>query len=160
MADGGIDKVDLEVDLKRFGRFQPGESVAFTHLDHLTHFEAAQRCVKNAHPARQDARDEGRGGAVEDRNLRPVDLHQRVVDAATGQRRHDVFDGRNLDTFGIGDQGAKPGGGDRVPARRDHRVATDHIGPAEPDPVFGRGRTNGHARPLPGMKPGAAEADR
>ena len=160
MTDGGVDKVDLEVDLKRFGRFQPGEGVALTHLDHLAQFEAAQRCVKNAHAARQDARNEGRGGAVEDRNLGPVDLHQRVVDAAARQRRHDMFDGRNLDPFGIGDQGAKLRRGDRVPARRYHRVAADHIGPAEPDPVFGRSRTNGHPRPLPGMKPGAGKADR
>jgi hypothetical protein len=43
----------------------------------------------------EDAAHEGGGGAVEDRDLGPVDLDHGVVDAASGQRGHDMFDGRD-----------------------------------------------------------------
>ena len=43
-------------------------------------------------PAQSDQEHERGGGAVEDRRLRPIDLDQRIVDAAAGQRRHHVLD--------------------------------------------------------------------
>jgi hypothetical protein len=66
---------------------------AFGDDDLARHFDGVNARVLPLDARVEDTAHEGRGGAVEDRNLGAVDLDHGVVDAAARQRGHDMFDG-------------------------------------------------------------------
>ena len=69
-------------------------AVAVLHPDRAQHLDRLDRgdAGLGDDAGAVDQEDEGRGGAVEDRRFRAIDLDQGVVDAAAGQRRHHVLD--------------------------------------------------------------------
>jgi hypothetical protein len=92
-----------------------------------------------------DQEDEGRGGAIEDRHLRPIDRDDRIIDAAASQRRHHMFDrgkpgGR---IGGTAKRGAKTGIYDLIKGRRDFDT---RVSPAEPDAGAGGSGQQGQFR--------------
>ena len=162
-ADGGVGEFDLERDLELVAGHQPGDGIAVAHLDRGEDAQGAHRGRQFAHAARQDRVHKGGGAAVQDRDFRPVDVDQRVLNTAAGQRRGHVFDGRDADPVAVLDHRAQPRRRHRSPMRRHHRVApgrVGQIGAAEPDAVFGRGRADGHRDRRTRMQAHAPECDR
>src|SRR3984885_14066631 len=80
-------------------------------LEHLD-VAPANGCRHNA--GLVDGGNESRGAAVHERNFRPVDLDDRVVDTEAIERRHDVFGGGDGRTGLVAEPGSEPGGGDRT----------------------------------------------
>ncbi len=99
-------------------------------------------------------------GAVEDRDLRAVDIDDSVADPASGERGHQVLGRAHLDAGEVHQPGAELGRTHRVPERRHHRVGPGHVGPAEPDAVPGRGGADGHAGGAAGVETGTGEGGR
>ena len=66
--------------------------------------------------------DEGSGAAVQDRNFRPVDLDQHVVDTEAGKRGHQMFDRRDGARSAIADDGAQFGRGNSQMPRIDQTI--------------------------------------
>lgn len=156
-ADGRLGEVDREIDLEIVGGLEPGHRLALAHFDRLEDADRPHRLGLLADAAGEEGLDEGHRRAVEDRNLGAVDLDQRIVNAAAGEGRHHMLDGRDRHARGICDQGAEARGHHRIPARRDQRVARGHVHAAEPDAVIGGGGLDDHADRLAGMEPDAGE---
>ncbi len=69
-------------------------------------------------PAWSMAATKVRGAAVHDRNFRPVDFDDRVVDAEAVERGQNVFGGGDCRTGFVAQHGGELGGGDRTEIRR------------------------------------------
>jgi hypothetical protein len=125
--------------------------------DLARHFDGVNARVLALDARVEDTAHEGGGGPVEDRHLGTVDLHHGVVNAATGQRGHDMFDGgdgRPAVTVKLRAQAALR---DAVVARRHVRLAGE-VRAAEPQAHVGGVRPDGHAREPTGVETHAAEA--
>jgi hypothetical protein len=86
-TDRGIGEIDGEIHLQPFGGRQFRHRRAIGDHDLARHLDRVNARGLPLDARIEDAAHEGRGGAVEDRNLGAVDLDQRVVDAAAGQAR-------------------------------------------------------------------------
>ena len=159
MPDGGIGKVDLEIDLQVVGGGQAGKGVALADLDRAQHADGAQRCGLTRDARLQDAGHKGGGGAVQNGNFGAVDRHQRVVDAGSGQRGHDMFDRREGDALTVIQQGAQARRGHVIPHCRDVDMRRQ-VRAAEDDAVTGRGGMDVQTGRGPGMKPNALKGHR
>jgi hypothetical protein len=124
------------------------------HLDRLRQAESSLGDESGA----VDQEDEGRGGAVEDRHFRPVQLDDRIVDAAAGQRSHHMLDRADprLGRAGQAEGGAEAGLDHMVVEGRD---LDPDIGAAEPDAGPGFSRAQGQARALAAVQADPDAAD-
>jgi hypothetical protein len=98
------------------------------------------------HTALHDAAHEGGGRPVKDRNLWAINLDQGVVNATTGNRGHQVFDGRNLQTRCVLKLGTQRGAVHRVPTGGDQTIADVQIAARKPDAVMCSSRTDRNSR--------------
>ena len=94
------------------------------------------------------------------RHVRAVQLDQRIIDAATGQWRHQVFDRSDGNAVTVADGGRQAGIDDMVPKRRDDGAAAGDIGAFEMDTGIFLGRMQRHLHPDAGMKADAGAINR
>ena len=74
-----------------------------------------------------DQEHERRSAAVHDRHLGTVDIDHRVIDAATSESGHQVFDGTYANAILVANGGAHSGINDVFPASRDFGTAAVDI---------------------------------
>lgn len=172
MADGGMVEVDLDVERQavafirspllrtsqeiRRRKFREGGAALDAHG--LEDFDGAALGRLRDDAGLVDRRDEGRRGAVEHRNFRPVHLDQGVVDAQARQRRHGVFDGRDRVAAPKANGRAEFGRNDARPERRGDRLGRQ-IAAQQEDARIGFRRVQQDARRLAGMDADALERD-
>ena len=143
-------------------QFGPGRvgAVAVLHPHRAQHLDRLDRGVAGLgnDAGAVDQEDEGRGGAVQDGHFRAVDLDQRVVHAAAGQRRHHVLDRGDAAARVAGDaeRGAEPGVHHVVEAGGD--VEAD-VGAAEHDAGPGGRRPQGERNAAAAVQADADAAD-
>ena len=157
MADGGVVEVDLDVEGQAAlaGR-QFGECAAPLHAHGLENFDMPALRRQHGQTRLVDRGDEGGRRAVENRRFRPVDLHQSIVDAQTGQSRHGVFDGRNRIAAAEPYRRAEFGRDDARPEGGRDRLGGE-IGAHEDDARIGFRRMQRDTRGLGGMDAKAVE---
>ena len=159
-ADRRIGEVDVEIASTDRGagdsRAQP---LARVDLHRRQNLDRAHRLGQTAQPAVQYRAHEWRGGSVEDRHFRPVDLDERIMDAASRESRHDVLDGRTATpaVFTIRVQRGECSTESQI--GRDNRVAEPNIGALEPHAVIRDRRTDGHAGGTTRMQADTVEGD-
>ncbi len=107
-------EVDLDVEPKTvFGAGsagpQFGEAAAVLDAHGLQDFHETARRRELAHADAVDRLDESRRGAVHDRNFRPVDLDQAIIDAEAAQSRDQMLDRADHVLRAVADDGAKLG---------------------------------------------------
>ncbi len=88
-------EVDREIELEAVVRIEPGPLVAVLHLDREQDAQEALRRLLLDDARRLQQEDEGSGAPVHDRDLRTGDIDVQVVDAQSGECRHQVLDGGN-----------------------------------------------------------------
>ena len=113
--------LDVEAEAALVGE-KLGEGLALRDADGLENLEVAAGDALQRDADLVDGIDEGSRAAVEDRNFRPVDLDEHVVDAEAGKGRHEVFDGGDRARIAVADDGAQLGGGDGQVPRVDETV--------------------------------------
>jgi hypothetical protein len=98
--------------------------------------------------------------AVHDRDFRAVDLNDRVVDPATGKRRHKMFDRADLRARFISKRRRHPGVDYILPVRCDNSIVAGQVRPAKYNPGIRLRGAKGHGHLAPGVKTDAGAADR
>ena len=91
-ADAGMGKVDLVADGEMAGRSDADALVAFADLHRLADAENADRVAQLSDSGRVKKMDEGKGAAIDDRNLGPVDVNLDVCDSVGDDGRKEVLD--------------------------------------------------------------------
>ncbi len=166
-ADRAGGKIDRQVHFQdrlrgagsRTKRQEFGPGLAGGDADWAANFEHPPRSVQFNRSGAIQQKYERRGGPVQNRNFRPVDLDQRVVDRQTGQGRHQMLDGADPGRRhgGIGQDSAQVRIGDVVKVRRDHAV---QVGAVKNDTVIGGRGPNGEGDTPAGMDADADAIDR
>src|SRR6266852_1134633 len=124
----------------------------------LQHLDGAARRVLLDDAGAFEQEGEQRSAAVHHRHFRPVELDQRVVDLETGQRRHQMLDGRDRQAFAIVETRAQRLLDRVAPVGLDLRAGT--VGAAEDDARVRRGRMQRHGHARPGMERDTATMNR
>jgi hypothetical protein len=92
-------------------RPQFAKAFAFADADGLEDLDVTALLGQHGDADLVDRIDEGRGAAVHDRHFGAVDLDDRIVDAAAGKRRQQVFGGGNRGPVMIAKDGGEFGRG-------------------------------------------------
>ena len=140
---------------KLIRRPKPHELASQHHLHGLDDLDVLPGYRVRPQPDLVDQEDERRGAAVENRQLRPIDLHEHVVHSERAERREQVLDRRNAHA---------------VPAERRRVVGAaqlaecrgdlhPYIGPQEADTVLGGGRFELEANRLAGVEADPSATD-
>ena len=137
---------------------QAGARVAARHRDRAQNPQHPQWRGALCQPGRQDAAQERRGAAVENRHFGAVNLDQQVVHAAAVQRGHQVFDRADLCAGGVAQQGAQAGL-DPVGRGCGNVAVTGQVGAAKYDAVIIRCRAQPHAHRGAAVQPDAPKRD-
>ena len=144
---------------KRGGRLEPGALVLAAHRDRLQDLDPAPRPVLLDHAGALDQEHEGLRAAVHDRQLRPAQLDQGIVDLARREGRHQMLDRGDRRAARPAQLGAHGGVADLVVARR-HRRTVRLIVAHEPDAAVGLGGTQRQRDLGTGVQAGTDTADR
>jgi hypothetical protein len=96
------------------------------------------------HAGAIDQKNERFGAAVHDGNFRAVQFDNGIIDAATGQRRHQMFDGADGAVVIIADHGAETRIDDGIEARGNVARAILQIDAPKQNACIGFGGDQGH----------------
>ena len=139
VADGRMRKVDLVGDGEPGSvRLERDAASVARNANRLRARERRHRRVEPLEARRVKEAHERESRAIQDGNLRPVELDHAVVQPLAEGGRQDVLDRAHRNPV-PGERRRIVEGARRFDARRDHAVGA--IEPAEHDPVAGGGRT-------------------
>jgi hypothetical protein len=156
-ADQRIFELDLKAHREAVIREQRGARALAGDFHRLQHLDRAPWQVLPDGAGLVDQRQERSGAAVHRRHFVAVELDDRVVDAAAGQRRHQMLDGLDLDAFAIRKNGAQRGVDGVGPQRLDLGARVD---PVEDDAGARRRGPQRHRDVRAAMKPDTAACRR
>ena len=130
---------------------------AIADRDRLEDLDRSPRLILGERAGTLDQMQKRRRAAIHDRHFWAIELDNRIVDAAAGERRHQMLDRADADAFAIR-QHCRQRGFDRVlPAGADLGAG---IEPAKDDAAIRRCRTHRHDHLLAAMQPHPSAADR
>jgi hypothetical protein len=98
-ADDRMVELDRELDLETVVGLEARPLVAILHLDSLEHANEALGRILLGDPGRLDQECKRAGAAVHDRHFRGTQINVEIIDAQTGQGRHQVLDGGDPDAI-------------------------------------------------------------
>ena len=151
-------ELDREVDLETVERVQARPLVAFANFNGLAYTHEPLGRIKLLNTRRLQQKYKRPGAAVHDRQLVAGELDNRVINAQTGQRRHEMFD--RLDPHAILDQRS---GKCRLTNRRSGCIDIDRraqVGTPKHDPTTGSGRSQRHVDLFTRVQTDAGSTDR
>jgi hypothetical protein len=159
-ADRGILEIDVETDLKARRRIEPRLRLAHPHLDRGKQAQRADRRAQPLDPRGHEGTREWRGAAIKDRNLGAIHFDKRVVDAASGECRHQMLDRVHMHAGLVPNPGAQLRGFGKSPGRGNVGDVRRDIDAPEHDPMIGGRRQDCQADEMPRMQACPAEPHR